>query len=290
MEDSGNKIQIDSLWEYADPAASEARFRQALENTDGDTRLELLTQIARTYSLRSQFDQAHQILDELEPQLAGVGPLPRVRAHLERGRTYNSAGEAEKARSFFEQAWELARDHHIEGLAVDAAHMMAITHSGSPEAVDWNRRGLEIARGSKDPKASSLVPAMLNNSAWDLHDMGRFEDALSLFEEAEAEWTKRGRPQQIRIARYSVGRCLRSMGQYEKALKIQQDVEAELTQDQSPDGYVFEEIAENLAMLGKVDDSRPYFQKAYEQLSKDDWLVENEPKRLANLKARAEYN
>jgi hypothetical protein len=30
---------------------------------------------------------------------------------------------------------------------------------------------------------------MLNNSAWDLHDMERFADALPLFEEALAEWS-----------------------------------------------------------------------------------------------------
>ncbi len=35
-----------------------------------------------------------------------------------------------------------------------------------------------MAKGSQDPKAISLVPALLNNHAWDLHDMGRLEDAL----------------------------------------------------------------------------------------------------------------
>ena len=49
-------MDIDSFWEYSDPAASEARFRAALSSAQGDDRLELLTQIARTYSLRQRFD------------------------------------------------------------------------------------------------------------------------------------------------------------------------------------------------------------------------------------------
>ena len=48
-------MNIDSYWEYSDPAASEARFRAALPQATADERLELLTQIARTHSLRRQF-------------------------------------------------------------------------------------------------------------------------------------------------------------------------------------------------------------------------------------------
>jgi hypothetical protein len=50
---------------------------------------------------------------------------------------------------------------------------------------------------------------------------------------------------------------------------------------------VFEEIAENLAVLGEMDEARLYFAKAYDDLSKDDWFVKNEALRLANLKLRA---
>ena len=37
---------------------------------------------------------------------------------------------------------------------------------------------------SIDPQARRLVPAMLNNSAWDLHELGRPAEALPLFEQA----------------------------------------------------------------------------------------------------------
>src|SRR5688572_30750200 len=84
---------IVQLWNFADPAGSERRFRDALAGAQGDLRLELETQIARSYSLRKRFADAHAALDRLEPQLAGAGARPRVRYLLERGRTFNSAGD-----------------------------------------------------------------------------------------------------------------------------------------------------------------------------------------------------
>ena len=133
---------IDALWEYGDPAASEQRFRAALGSARGDAALELQTQIARTYSLRRRFDDAHRLLDEIEPQLARAGAAPRVRALLERGRTFNSAGDKPRARALFEDAFAQAQGAKLDGLAVDAAHMVAITHGGTQAALDAIRRGL----------------------------------------------------------------------------------------------------------------------------------------------------
>lgn len=287
MTKPDGNTDIDSFWEYSDPALSEQRFRSALENAQGDVRLELLTQVARTYSLRGQFGEAHKILDEVEHQLGDAGVRPQVRYLLERGRTFNSAGEKEKASQLFIKAWDQALAAGYEGLAVDAAHMAAITYSGTPEAVVWNQRGLAVGRTSNDPKAAALVPAMLNNTAWDLHEMGRFDEALKLFEEAQAAWTERGKPAQIRIAKWSVGRCLRSMGRNIAALVFLRDLEAEHMAEGSADGYVFEEIAENLEALGNVEEASPYFERAYIELSQDEWLVKNEPERLSSLQKRA---
>ena len=218
---------IESFWEYSDPAGSEARFREAIGAAHGDERLELLTQVARTYSLRKCFDDAHAVLDEVEPQLAGAGARPRIRYLLERGRTYNSAGDKTRARALFEEAWTRARDAREEGLAVDAAHMVAITHAGTEEALAWNRKGLDLARASSDSKARSLIPAVLNNAAWDLDAMGRNAEALTLFEEALVEWTKTGKTRQVQVARWSLAQCLRKLGRIGDAQAIEAALAAE---------------------------------------------------------------
>ena len=51
------------------------------------------------------------------------------------------------------------------------------------------------------------------------------------------------------------------------------------------DGFVFEEIGECLLLLQRGEEARRYFSKAYEILSQDSWLTEQEPERLARLKA-----
>jgi tetratricopeptide (TPR) repeat protein len=288
MQTATTTIDIDSFWEYTNPAVSEDRFRAALTSAHGDARLELLTQIARTYGLRQRFGEAHDLLNQVAEQLVHAGPRPRVRYLLERGRTFNAGGDKETARMLFVAAWEHAQTTQQEGLAVDAAHMVAITYAGTLDALAWNQRGLGVARPSHDPKARALIPAMLNNSAWDLHAMGRFHEAFALFEEAQAEWIARGTPEQIQVATWAVARCLRSLGRYDAALTIQRTLEAAHRATGSADGYVFEEIAENLAALGKLDEAKPYFGKAVAELRQDQWFVKNEAARLTKLIAQAD--
>lgn len=278
-------MDIDSFWEYSDPAASEARFRSALDQAKGDDRLELLTQIARTHSLRRDFTQAHRLLDEVEPQLATAGAAPRVRYLLERGRSFNSAGDKERAKPLFIEAWQIASANGLDGLAVDAAHMVPIVVGGA-EGADWTRRGVELARRSTDAKARALLPALLNNHAWNLHDEGRHAEALPVFREAETAWLATGKQPQGRIARWSVARCLRSLGRYDEALAIQRVLEQEWAAAGQTDGYVLEELAELLDATGKPEEAKPYYRRAADELGSDAWLVKNEPRRLARLRER----
>jgi len=277
-------MNIDSYWEYSDPAASEARFRAALPQATADERLELLTQIARTHSLRRQFAQAHAMLDDVEPQLDGAGPAPRTRYLLERGRTFNSAGDKARAAGLFRQAWETASAARLDGLAVDAAHMLAIVEPPASAAA-WTERGVELARVSTDAKARGLLPALLNNHAWNLHDGGRHDEALPAFREAEAAWHATGRQPQGRIATWSVARCLRSLQRYEEALQLQQRLEQEWQAAGSADGYVFEEIAENLEALGRFAEATAYFRRAEGELGKDPQFARDNPARLARIMA-----
>ena len=276
-------MNIDALWDYGDPFASEQRFRAALDTASAAQQLELQTQIARTLSLRRRFDEAHLLLDAVQPR-ASTTPAVQVRYLLERGRTFNSSGQREAARSLFDQAFAQAQAAGLDALAVDAAHMVAITHAASAAAVEWNRRAIDLARASPDPQARRLLPAMLNNSAWDLHDMGRPAEALPLFEQALAEWTARGRPQQVMVAEWAVARCLRSLGRHDDALARQRALLAEHRRAGSSDGYVNEEIAENLLALGRADEAQPEFAAAAQLLAQDEGLAQAQPQRLARLR------
>jgi len=275
---------IDAYWEYDNPAASEQRFRAALGG-DRDRDLELQTQIARTYGLRRQFDEAHRILDTVQPALATASARVKVRYLLERGRTLRSSGDKTAARPLFEQAFELGKDAGEIGLAVDAAHMLALVTTPD-EAARWTETGVTLARASGDPKARALLPALLNNHAWNLQDAGRPADALPVFIDAETAWRATGRQPQGRIATWSVARCLRSLGRYEEALARQQALEAEWAASGGSDGYVLEEIAENLDALGRSDEARPYYARAAQALGQDPAFARDQAVRLQRLAER----
>ena len=62
------------LWDYGQPAETEARFRELLPAAracgDRDYYLQLLTQIARAQGLQKRFEQAHATLDHVREGMA----------------------------------------------------------------------------------------------------------------------------------------------------------------------------------------------------------------------------
>lgn len=297
-----NLPDFDQLWDYNDPAKTEKAFEELLLDAEGagncDYHAQLLTQIARTHSLRRQFDVAHGILDDVETLIVNIdNPLndvtqtTRVRLLLERGRTYNSAGDTNSARPLFQEAWERAQQAGEDYHAVDAAHMLGICEPGDASLM-WNNRAMEAAEASDDPRAREWLGPLYNNTGWTYHDAGEYEKALGLFEKGLAWRNERDKPQATRIAKWTVGRAMRSLGRTEEALAMQQSLleeqEATGTSDGSSDGYVLEEVAECLFAQDRPDEARPFFGRAYRELSKDDWLTENEPERLDRLKRLGE--
>jgi tetratricopeptide (TPR) repeat protein len=158
--------------------------------------------------------------------------------------------------------------------------------AGGAEGAEWTRRGVELARRSNDRKARAMLPALLNNHAWNLHDEGNYAAALPVFREAEAAWLATGRQPQGRIARWSVARCLRSLSRFDEALAIQRALEQEWAAAGAADGYVFEELAELLDATGRPDEAKPYFRRAADELGKDAGFAANEPRRMARLRER----
>ncbi|MCP4872234.1 MAG: tetratricopeptide repeat protein [Proteobacteria bacterium] len=273
---------FDAVWNYGDPAATEAAFREfeaKAADQSLEYRLQLQTQIARTHSLRAQFDEAHAVLDEVEKALTDATPVAQVRYLLERGRTHNSSGNTKDARAAFVHAWMRAQEIGEDFHAVDAAHMVAIADPS--EAMQWNERGLELARASKDERARNWKGSLLNNVGWTHFERGDYDKALATFEEALAFRKEQGKAGPIKVARWTVARTWRAQGKLAEALSEQQALLKE--SGDKPDPYTWEEIAECLHALDRTDEARPWFAKAHEALSADPWMVANEAERLARL-------
>jgi tetratricopeptide (TPR) repeat protein len=237
-------VDVDALWQYADPAASEARFRAALAaGAQGDDALVLRTQIARSFSLRARYAHAHAELDAIEPQLAAAGIEPRVRAWLERGRTLRSAGKPVDAKPLFVRAYESAAAARLERLAADALHMAALAESALDERIAWNRRTIDYAQRATDARARGWQATAHNNIGSDLRDAGRLAEALAAFQDALAAYERSGRADSVRIARWQIANTLRLLGRRDEALAMQIALERDAAAANAPDRYVYEELA-----------------------------------------------
>ena len=284
-----NLPDFDSLWDYSHPDQTETKFLELLPQfpEKDPARLELLTQIARAQGLQREFNDAHLTLDQVENQLSIESSRARVRYLLERGRVFNSSKHPEEARPFFKQALTMAQELNEDFYAVDAAHMLAIV-ADPASSLDWNLRAIQMAESSADEKAREWLGSLYNNTGWSYHDMGDFESALGIFQKAESYFSEVRREDRLRIAKWTVARCLRSMSHIEEALSKQLALKAEFDSIGGSDGYVDEEIGECLLLLKRENEAKPYFAKAYELLSQDDWMMENEAERMKRMKELGE--
>jgi tetratricopeptide (TPR) repeat protein len=285
--------EFDKLWNYQDPSATEMKFRelepQAERSGSLDYRLQLQTQIARTLGLQGRFVEAHETLDQVEPALTGETKVARVRYLLERGRALRSSGKLETARPLFLEAWEYGRGQGVDFFAVDAAHMMALVEPPE-EKLGWNLRAMELAEATEDGRAKGWLPTLYNNIGWDYHDQGEYAKALESLQKAW-DWhqerdRKRGAEEPsryTRIAKWSVAKQLRMLGRTGEALAMQNELLAEWKAVGEEDGFVHEEVAECLLVLGRSGEAKPHLQKAYVLLKDVSWLVDSEPERIERL-------
>ena len=231
-------VHVAALWDFEDPAGSEARFRAAEAEAAGAEALVLRTQVARALGLQERYDDALAVLDTI-PQLDD--PEVRVRHDLERGRVLRSGGDPAQARPWFESAADVAAEAGLEALRVDALHMVALVAApGEREAI--TRQALGVARAAEDPEARDWDASLLNNLGMDRADGGDFEGAVALFEEALSARQRIGDADRTRVARWMVAWALRNLGRGEEALAIQRALRAELDAAGEEDPYVDEEL------------------------------------------------
>lgn len=282
---------IDALWnfDFAHVPETEQAFRDLLPlaaPTDALAyRLELLTQIARAQGLQEHFAAAHATLDEVAAQLRDGLVHPRIRYLLERGRVFNSSAHPDEACPWFQQAWELAQREQVTLYAIDAAHMLGIA-APQQERLAWNETALHLAKtaDAADTRSRHWCGSLYNNIGWTYHEQGQYDQALASFSQALAWQEHYGDARQVRIARWCVGRTLRSLARYEEALVIQLDVLAAWQHSGTQqDGYVSEEIGECLLALQRQEESTVYFAQAADLLGRDPWFSQHEHDRLARL-------
>jgi len=283
--------ELDDLWDFDEPAASEGRFRSAIAAAvaahDEPAADEARTQLARALGLQRRFVDGHLVLDGVDVAHPAEDRI-RVRVRLERGRLFRSSGDPAAAVAPFEAAWNLARTLGEDGLAVDAAHMLALVDAPPGESA-WHARALELADTSPQAAARRWRGSLWNNIGWARFEAGDVTGAHAAFETALAARREQGKPKETRVAEWCIARCLRALGRVGEALVIQERLAADtVAAGEAEDGYGSEERGECLLALGRGAEAQPYFARAAALLSADPWLAEKEPERIARLRRLAE--
>jgi tetratricopeptide (TPR) repeat protein len=245
-------LDVMPLWDFKNPERSEANFRTALRTATGDDALVLQTQIARTYSLRKQFDRARELLRTIEPQIQSAGAEPRTRYWLELGRTYAShrhaesdltAASKELARQAYLEALRCARDAKLDGLAVDAIHMFAFVDTEPAQQLARGREALALVEASDQPQAKRWEASIRSNIGEALFDLERYDEALDQFRQSLSLRKRENSPTEIRDAEWLVARVLRMKKQTDEALAIQLRILRESEAENARRPYIYEELA-----------------------------------------------
>jgi tetratricopeptide (TPR) repeat protein len=263
-------IDLTTLWDFSRPDVSEQRFRAALKDASNDDALILQTQIARTYGLRKDFKGAREILQSIEPQIATAGAEPKARYYLELGRTYASAAHTaeqqttqtrEMARAAYQRALDEARAGQLDGLAIDAIHMMAFIDTAPADQLKWGQQALAVVEASGQPAARRWEASIRNNIGYSLHQLGRYDEALQQFQLALALRERGTDTEATRAAHWMVAWTLRALGRNDEALEIQLRLDREAEAAGQPDPFVLEELETLYRARGDTERAQNYQQR-----------------------------
>ena len=291
---SDPEMDLDTLWDFDHPEESEKRFQDALFKLDKDNagslsaRVEILSQIARAKALQGQLDDAEKALKEAEELLPefkeSYGTIAKIRLFIEKARVLILRKTPSQARPLIIEAWTLASNAGEDFYSINAAQMMAAIE---PKKVqnEWVQRAIVIAESSKQLRAKQCLGALYTTHGWVQFDARQFETALQTFRKALDCIKDQGTPKKVIVAKWAVAKTLRILNRIEDALEIQKELLTEVNASNQKDGYVYEELAECLQSLRRSDEAQVYFEQAYRELVKDEWLTDNKPERIKRLKS-----
>ncbi len=257
---SAPPLDLDALWDFSQPARSEARFREAQARATPLQVLLLQTQIARTRGLQGDLPGARRLLQDMSAAVERADDAELgVRHALELGRTYASAAhrpadirpaDRDAARSLFLRAAEQAQRALLDGLAVDALHMMVFVDPAPALQIAWNRRALAVMEASSQAAARRWEGSLRLNLGLALKEYGDLEAARESFEASRRAYERWGRTRGARVAHGLAGHVLRLQGRLAEALELQTALDRAWAADGTVDADVLEELEQLHRAMG----------------------------------------
>jgi tetratricopeptide (TPR) repeat protein len=120
--------------------------------------------------------------------------------------------------------------------------MLAFVDTAPADQLKWGQEALTVALASSQPDGRKWQASLRNNVGYALHQLGRYGEALTEFEQALVLREQAGDASALRVARWMIAWTLRALKRNDEALALQQRLQREGDAAGDPDPYVFEEL------------------------------------------------
>ncbi|MCM2271214.1 MAG: tetratricopeptide repeat protein [candidate division Zixibacteria bacterium] len=187
--------------------AARAEFNRPIE-------VEALAQMARTFLTQGKGDEGKPYLAEAASKADDSDALGWSRFLGVKGRFEWKANDLATARRTFEEYYNYCALHNLQSRAIDAANMNGIVAETPEQAIEWTKRGIEIAESCE---AEGQLGPLWNNLGGIHYDLKQYDQALECYLKArDFHWRFSGETAKL-FADYHVGMAYRLTGQTEKA-------------------------------------------------------------------------
>ena len=165
--------------------------------------------------------------------------------------------------------------------------MAALAAADREGFLAWTQRGIVLAEEHEG--ASYWLGPLLNNLGWEYYEAADYALALDAFERAlRARERDAANASAVEIARYAVGKTLRALGRAQEAIPLLEQAVDWAEGEESPDGWFQEELAEEYAAVGRLEDAREHARRAISLLETQDPSFADAAPRRARLASLAD--
>ncbi|WP_446503573.1 hypothetical protein [Photobacterium swingsii] len=152
-----------ALWNQAHPERTEITYKALLnlatKSHDKTYLSELLSQIARTYTVRNQYNNAEYYLSQSALYLDDAQPSAHGHYWAEKARLEHYQHRSEQAISALDQAWRFAQQANDDRLQAEVAIMQS--RYDKKQSAIWLKRAQEIIATSNDLRLKKEGIALL---------------------------------------------------------------------------------------------------------------------------------
>ncbi len=278
--------QADKLFQSRNYKKARLLYLQILESpdtqtdTDNETRLQAMAQLARTYLILDEKEHGRNWLartaELVNPQ---IYPNAYARYLGVLGRFQWKDDNLTTATETFKTMYEFSNKNKLYEQAVDAAHMIAIT-APHEEQITWAKRGITAAENGN---MTSWLGPLYNNLGWSYDELGKHQQALDALQKARKYHYQNKNDLPKLIADYSIAVQYRKLSNINKALKwltpTQEWADKLYNENPTPDhaewvGHTHHELAEINLLRNNIKQAKKQFNIAIEKLTEakmPDW-------------------